>query len=200
MASERARADVRKRRHEWITLRQPRMRLEPHRLVFLDETSVTTKLTRLRGRALRGERLKGSAPFGHWKTQTFIAGLRCWGLTAPWVLDGAIDRDAFNVYVETQLAPTLRRGDVVILDNLSVHKSAKAARTLQEEGAWFLFLPQYSPDLNPIEMAFAKLKAHLRKAAVRTYDALWKTIGDICELFNRHDCWNYFKQAGYASD
>jgi len=184
----------------WIMLRQPRMRLEPHRLVFLDETSVTTKLTRLRGRAPRGERLKATAPFGRWKTQTFIAGLRCWGLSAPWVLEDAIDRDAFNVYVETQLAPTLRRGDVVILDNLSVHKSATAAQTLHAKGAWFLFLPQYSPDLNPIEMAFAKLKAHLRKAAVRTYDALWKAIGDICHLFERQECWNYFKDAGYASD
>ncbi len=200
MAAECARADIRDKRHLWVTGRQPRMRLEPHRLVFIDETSVTTKLTRLRGRAPKGERLRASAPFGRWKTQTFIAGLRCWGLTAPWVIDGAIDRQAFNLYIETQLAPTLQRGDVVILDNLSVHKSASAARMLKAKGAWFLFLPQYSPDLNPIEMAFAKLKAHLRKAAARTFDALWKAIGNICDLFDRQECWNYFKEAGYASD
>lgn len=200
MAAECARPDVRDKRHIWITRRQPRMRLEPHRLVFIDETSVTTKLTRLRGRAPRGERLKAAAPFGRWKSQTFIAGLRCWGLTAPWIIDGAIDRDAFNLYVETQLAPTLERGDIVILDNLSVHNSARAQQILKARGAWFLFLPQYSPDLNPIEMAFAKLKAHLRKAAVRTYDALWQTIGDICHLFERTECWNDFNEAGYASD
>ena len=176
------------------------MRLEPHRLVFLDETSVTTKLTRLRGRAPRGERLKASAPFEHWKTQTFIASLRCWGLTAPWVFDGAIDRNAFNVYVETQLAPTLNRGDVVILDNLSVHKSAAAAQVLRKRAAWFLFLPQYSPDLNPIEMAFSKLKAYLRATKARTIDALWKAIGNICDLYSPSECWNYLKAAGYVAD
>lgn len=166
----------------------------------MDETSVTTRLTRLRGRAPRGERLKASAPFGRWRTQTFIAGLRCWGLTAPWIIEGAIDQEMFDLYIETQLAPTLDKGDVVILDNLSVHKSAYAAGILRQRGAWFLFLPQYSPDLNPIEMAFSKLKAHLRKAAVRSYDLLWRTVGDICHLFERSDCWNYFKEAGYACD
>ena len=200
MASECARSDIREKRRVWIEHRQPRMRLEPHRLVFIDETSVTTKMTRLRGRAPRGERLKAAAPFGRWKTQTFIAGLRCYGLTAPWVFEGAIDRDAFDVYVETQLAPTLARGDVVILDNLNVHKSPGAAKVLRQIGAWFLFLPQYSPDLNPIEMAFAKLKAHLRKAAARTFDTLWKTIGNICDLFDRQECRNYFKDTGYAYD
>jgi len=200
MASECTRADIRDKRHWWITGRQPRMREQPHRLVFIDETSVTTRLTRLRGRAVKGERLRASAPFGKWRTQTFIAGLRCWGLTAPWIIDGAIDREAFDLYIETQLAPTLERGDVVILDNLSVHKSTNAATILKQRGAWFLFLPQYSPDLNPIEMAFSKLKAHLRKAAVRSYELLWQTVGDICDLFDRSDCWNYFKQAGYASD
>jgi transposase len=176
------------------------MRIEPHRLVFLDETSTNTKLTRLRGRALRGERLRACAPFGKWGTQTFIAGLRLWGLTAPWVLDGPMNGAAFNAYVETQLAPTLARGDVVILDNLSSHKSAAAAECLRAKGAWFLFLPPYSPDLNPIEMAFSKLKAHLRAAEARTYDALWKTIGNICDLFDGQECWNFFKSMGYASD
>src|SRR4051794_33840389 len=172
MASERERADVRERRREWIEKRQPRMRLQPARLVFIDETAVNTKMTRLRGRSRRGQRLCASAPFGRWGTQTFIAALRCDGLTAPWVVDGAMDRAAFNAYVETQLAPTLRPGDVVIADNLSVHKSARAAKALKARGAWFLFLPQYSPDLNPIEMAFAKIKALLRKAATRTFEAL----------------------------
>lgn len=149
---------------------------------------------------MRGERLPAQAPFGHWKTQTFIAGLRCDRLTAPWIVDGAMDRTAFNLYVETQLAPTLDRGDVVVLDNLSVHKSARAAEALRACGAWFLFLPQYSPDLNPIEMAFSKLKAHLRGAAARTFEALWAALGDICALFDPHECWNFFKAAGYASD
>jgi transposase len=175
------------------------MRLEPARLVFIDETAVATNLTRRRGRSLRGERLPAEAPFGHWETQTFIAGLRCDRLTAPWVIDGPINRVAFNVYIETQLAPTLQRGDIVILDNLSVHNSAPAAEALKARGAWFLFLPQYSPDLNPIEMAFSKLKAHLRGATARTFEALWTALGDICDLFDPHECWNYFKAAAYAS-
>ena len=200
MASECARADVAERRRVWINRRQPRMRRHPGRLVFIDETSVNTKMTRLRGRAKRGKRLKASAPFGRWGTQTFIAGLRHDGLTAPWVIPGAMDREAFNTYIETQLAPTLQRGDAVILDNLSVHKSAKAKAALRARGAWMLFLPQYSPDLNPIEMAFSKLKAHLRKAAARNFDDLIDAIGDICGLYQPEECWNYFKASGYASD
>src|SRR3954466_11088578 len=172
MASERERADVWERRREWIERRQPRMRLQPARLVFIDETAVNTKMTRLRGRSRRGQRLRASAPFGRWGTQTFIAALRCDGLTAPWVVDGAMDRAAFNAYVETQLAPTLRPSDVVIADNLSVHKSARAATALKARGAWFLFLPQYSPDLNPIEMAFAKIKALLQGGDAHVRGAL----------------------------
>jgi len=193
MAPERARADVRVERRLWIDQRQLRMRLEPHRLVFVDETSVNTKMVRLRGRCPRGERLYAEAPFGHWATQTFIVGLRCQGLTAPWLVDKAMDRLAFDLWVETQLAPTLSKGDVVILDNLAVHKSATAAQCLKEVGVWFLFLPPYSPDLNPIEMAFAKLKAHLRAAAARTFDQLWRAIGDISQLFSPEECWNYLK-------
>jgi transposase len=200
MACEAERADIRTERSFWIDRRQPRMRLEPHRLVFVDETSVTTKMTRLRGRSLRGERLHARAPFGHWGTQTFIAGLRHSEVIAPWVIDKPIDRTAFDAWIETQLVPTLSRGDVVILDNLAVHKSPRAARALAECGAWFLFLPPYSPDLNPIEMAFAKLKAHLRAAAARSFDALWRAIGNICDLFSRDECRNYLKAAGYASD
>jgi transposase len=175
------------------------MRRQPGRLVFLDETAVNTKMTRRRGRALRGVRLKARAPFGKWGTQTFIAGLRVDRLTAPWVIEGAMTRNAFNTYIETQLAPTLRRGDVVILDNLSVHNSAKAEAAVRRRGAWMLFLPQYSPDLNPIEMAFAKLKAHLRKTAARTFDNLIAAIGDICNLYRPAECRNYFKTAGYTS-
>ncbi len=200
MASECARADVREDRDAWRDRRQPRMRREPHRLVFVDETSVNTKMVRLRGRCRRGQRLHADAPFGHWGTQTFIAGLRPDGLTAPWVIEKAINRAAFDTWVETQLAPTLSKGDVVILDNLAVHKSTRAAACLRRRGAWFLFLPPYSPDLNPIEMAFSKLKAHLRAAQARTFDELWKAIGNICDLFSPDECRNYFKQAGYASD
>lgn len=176
------------------------MRQEPHRLVFIDETGTTTKMTRLRGRALRGQRVRSHAPFGHWGTQTFIAALRCDGLTAPWVINQPMNRRIFETYVETQLAPTLQPGDVVILDNLSSHKSEKAKAILKERGAWFLFLPPYSPDLNPIEMAFAKLKAHLRRIKARTIDALWKAVGDICDLYSSDECWNYLRAAGYASN
>ena len=175
------------------------MREQPHRLVFLDETSVNTKMTRLRGRSRKGQRVHASAPFGHWKTHTFIAGLRCSALSAPWIIDGPITRSAFDIYIETQLAPTLRQGDVVILDNLAVHKSKRAAECLKRQGAWFLFLPAYSPDLNPIEQAFAKIKAHLRKAEARTLEALWRTLGEICNLFEPDECWNYLRAAGYAS-
>jgi transposase len=140
------------------------------------------------------------APFGHWGTQTFVAGLRCFGLTAPWIVDRPMNRAIFDTYVETQLAPTLNRGDVVVLDNLAVHKSAKAAGLLKETGAWFLFLPAYSPDLNPIEMAFSKIKAHLRTAAARNFNALSDALGSICNLFNTAECRNYFKAAGYGFD
>ncbi|MGZ9724333.1 IS630 family transposase [Rhizobium miluonense] len=178
--------------------RQPRMRLEPHRFVFLDETGTTTKMTRLRGRCPKGQRLRSKAPFGHWKTQTFIAGLRYFGLTAPFVVDRPMNRRIFEAYVETQLAPTLSEGDVVILDNLAAHKSPKAEAAIRARGAWMLFLPPYSPDLNPIEMAFSKLKSLLRARAIRTIDALWKAIGDICTLYSPKECQNYFKAAGYV--
>ena len=140
------------------------------------------------------------APFGHLGTQTFIAALRHDGLNAPWVIDRPMNRKIFETYVETQLAPTLQRGDMVILDNLSSHKSEKAKAILKERGAWFLFLPPYSPDLNPIEMAFAKLKAHLRKAKARSIDDLWKAVGSICDLYTPEECWNYLKHGGYVAD
>lgn len=169
------------------------MRRDSRRLVFLDETGTTTKMTRLRGRAPKGIRLRASAPFGHWKTETFVAGLRRDGLVAPFVIDRPMNRRIFEFYVLTQLAP----GDVVIADNLAAHKSAAAERAIKQRGAWLLFLPPYSPDLNPIEMAFAKLKAHLRKRAVRTINDLWQAIGQICDLYDAEECLNYFKAAGY---
>ena len=178
----------------------PRMHLEPHRLVFIDETAVTTKMTRLRGRSVRGSRLEATAPFGHWRTQTFIAGLRVDELTAPWVLDGPMNSAAFDTYIETQLAPTLQPGDIVIADNLSSHKSAGAQACLKAQGNWLLFLPPYSPDLNPIEMAYAKLKAHLRSAKARTFDALFQSVAQACDLFTPVDCHNFFKAAGYVAD
>jgi transposase len=174
------------------------MRGNRGRLVFVDETGTTTKMTRLRGRSMKGERLNSKAPFGHWGTQTFVAGLRCDGLIAPFVVDAPMSRAIFETYVETQLAPALRPGDVVIMDNLSSHKSPLADAMISAKGAWVLFLPPYSPDLNPIEMAFSKLKAHLRATAARTIDGLWKAIGNICALFTPEECSNYFNADGYG--
>ncbi len=170
------------------------------RLAFIDETSVKTNMVKTTGWAPRGQRLVDHAPFGHWRTQTFVAALRHDRMGAPWVLDGAMNAEMFDLYVTTQLAPTLRPGDVVILDNLSSHKSPGAARALHAIGAWFLFLPPYSPDLNPIEMAFSKLKTLLRKRAARSFDAITQALGEICNLFSVTECRNYFKAAGYEAD
>ena len=174
------------------------MREQRRRLIFIDETGTTTKMTRLRGRSVRGERLNGKAPFGHWGTQTFVAGLKCDGLIAPWVVDAPMNRAIFETYVETQLAPALKPGDVVILDNLSSHKSEKAERTIRSKGAWLLFLPPYSPDLNPIEQVFAKLKAMLRKAQARTADTLWSIIGELLDRFACAECEHYIRHCGYC--
>jgi transposase len=153
------------------------MRQQPSRLVFLDETFVNTKMVRRRGRSRKGARLRAAAPFGPWRTHTFLAGLRCHGLSAPWGIDGPLTRSAFDTSVETQLAPSLARGDVVILDNLAVHKSAKAAACLKQKGAWFLFLPAYSPDLNPIgyvrqRSAIRPLQCQIRKEGLHIITAL----------------------------
>lgn len=154
----------------------------------------------LRGRAPVGERLYGTAPFGKWGTQTFVAGLTQDALIAPWVINGAMNRAAFDAYVETQLAPVLDPGTVVILDNLSTHKSPRAVEAMRKRNGWFLFLPAYSPNLNPIKMAFSKLKAHLRRIGARTFDALFEPLADICDLFDPDECWNFLKAAGYASN
>lgn len=171
-----------------------------HRLAFIDETSLKTNMIKLTGWAPSGARLIDHAPFGHWNTQTFIAALRHDRLDAPWVIKGAMDREAFDLYIETQLAPTLAPGDVVILDNLNVHKSAASQETLKAQKNWLLFLPRYSPDLNPIEMAFSKLKTLIRKAAARSYDALWQAVGQVCNIFTDEECYNFFKAAGYETN
>ncbi len=199
MASERGRSDIRQERDAWHRHRLPAMQANPARLIFVDETSVKTNMTPIRGRSPKGVRLVADAPSGRWSTQTFIAGLRCHELVAPFVINGAMDGDIFETYVRTQLAPTLNKGDVVIWDNLNVHKNGAAHKAIRERGAWVLFLPRYSPELNPIEKAFSKLKAWLRKAKARTYDDLWRAIGSVCELFSPQECRNFFKAAGCVS-
>lgn len=174
-------------------------RLDPKHLVFVDETGTSTKMVRGRGRCARGRRLIGKAPWGHWKTTTFTAGLRCDGLVAPFVLDGPMNGEAFLVYVEKVLAPSLLVGDIVIIDNLPAHKVEGVRTMIEARGAKLLYLPPYSPDFNPIEMAFAKLKALLRKAAARTMDALWGRIAQLLEAFTPQECANYLAHAGYGS-
>ncbi len=165
--------------------------------MFIDETWAKTNMTRTHGRAPRGERLRMGVPHGHWKTTTFVAGLTAQGIIAPFVLDGPINRVAFETYVDKVLVPDLRPGDVVVMDNLSSHKGPRVRDLIQAAGADLLFLPPYSPDFNPIENAFAKIKALLRKAAQRTVEGLWLTIGRIIETFTPVECSNYFKAAGY---
>jgi transposase len=157
-------------------------------------------MARLRGRASKGERLRAGIPHGHWKTTTFVAGLRLSGIAAPMVLDGPINRDAFQAYVDQVLVPELEPGDIVVMDNLSSHKGQAVRRAIEAVGASLLFLPPYSPDFNPIENAFAKLKALLRRAAERTVGALWNRIGALLDAFTPAECTNYFKAAGYEPD
>lgn len=174
-------------------------RFDPARLVFIDETSTSTNMVRLRGRCRRGERLIGRVPQGHWKTITFVAGLRHDKMTAPFVVDGPITRAAFLAYIDQCLAPTLRRGDIVIIDNLPAHRGVAVQKAIKAARAKLLYLPKYSPDLNPIEQAFSKLKAHLRKAAERTIPRLCRRIGVLMTAFSSQECANYFSHAGYAS-
>lgn len=184
LASEQLRPDVADRRKTWIEERQPAFANTLEKLVFIDETSLKTNLVKTTGWAPVGQRLIDHAPFGHWNTQTFIAGLGHDGLIAPWVLDGAMNRASFEAYVEKQLAPALKPGQIVVADNLSSHKSPRVVELLTAKGCEIIFLPPYSPDLNPIEMAFSKLKTLIRKAAARTYQALWKQVGRVCDLFS----------------
>ena len=154
-------------------------------------------MARRYGRAPRGQRLRASVPHGHWKTTTFVAGLRLTGIAAPFVLDGAINRDAFETYVAKVLVPELRTGDIVVMDNLSSHKGPRVRELIEAAGASLRYLPPYSPDFNPIENAFAKLKALLRKTAARTVDALWDAIGRLVDAFKPAECANYFAAAAY---
>ena len=172
---------------------------DPARLVFIDETCTHTKMVRPYGRSPRGERLIGYAPHGHWKTITFVAGLRLRAITAPFVLEGAMNGPMFLAYVKQCLVPTLKRGDIVAMDNLPVHRVAGVEEAIAAAGARLLYLPPYSPDLNPIEQAFAKFKALLRKAAERSIPALWNRIGSILSAFGADECANYFRHSGYAA-
>ena len=173
--------------------------LDPRKLVFVDETGTNTKMVRAYGRCPKGQRLIGRAPFGHWKTTTFTAGLRYDGVTAPWVFDGAMNREAFLVYIDKVLGPTLKPGDIVVMDNLPAHKGEAVRQAIEATGAVRLLLPPYSPDLNPIELVFSKLKARLRKAAERTVGALWDRIGQVLDTYTPQECANYFRHDGYAS-
>lgn len=168
--------------------------------MFLDETGATTKMARLRGRAKRGLRCRSPIPHGHWKTTTFTGALRLTGMTAPMVLDGPMTGEWFVAYAQQVLAPTLQAGDIVILDNLPAHKASGAREAIEAAGARMLFLPPYSPDFNPIENAFAKLKSILRKAAARTVPELWDAIRDALPCFTPEECANYFTAAGYEPE
>jgi transposase len=171
---------------------------DPARLVFVDETSTTTSMVRLRGRCLRGERLIGYAPHGQWKTITFVAGLRRRAMVAPFVLEGAMNGPMFLAWVKQSLAPTLKRGETVFMDNLPVHRVAGVEEAIEAMGATLIYLPPYSPDLNPIELAFSKVKAHLRKAAEHIMPRLLRRIGRIVTEFSAQECKNFFRHAGYV--
>ncbi|PZA09438.1 IS630 family transposase [Rhodopseudomonas palustris] len=194
IAAEQSRPDVARRRTQWCKYRG---RIDPGRLVFIDETWTKTNMAPLRGWAPRGQRLKASVPHAHWQTLTFLAALRCDGVTAPWLLEGPINGESFRLYVESILVPTLRPGDIVIMDNLGSHKGHPVRTAIRAAGARLLFLPKYSPDLNPIEQFFAKLKHWLRKAAQRTADAVSAAIGEILKATPPTECSNYFTNAGY---
>lgn len=195
-AAEQDRPDVAAARAE-LKAEQPL--LDAPRLVFIDETAVTTKMVRQYGRAPRGERLVAKVPHGHWKTLTLVAALRIDGVTAPYVVDGAMDGPSFLAYVQQVLAPTLRKGDVVFMDNLRTHKVDGVREAVEAAGAHVRYLPAYSPDFNPIEMAFSKLKAALRREAARSVTALVKLIGKLVNSFAPDECANYFRHAGYRA-
>ena len=183
-----------RRRTQWIARQAS---IDPTRLVFIDETWTKTNMAALRGWAPRGQRLKGKAPFGHWNTQTFIAALRVDRVEAPWLIDGPINGERFRLYVEKVLVPTLRPGDIVIMDNLGSHKGKPVRRAIRAAGARLLLLPKYSPDLNPIEQLFSKLKHLLRKAAKRSVEAVCAAIAQILATVTPAECKNYFISAGY---
>jgi transposase len=195
-AAERQRADVARARRRWI--REQGM-LDPARLVFIDETAVSTNMVRLRGRAPRGVRVVGDVPLGEWQTITFVAALRHNKMTAPMVIEGAMTGEIFRTYVEQCLVPALRRNDVVMIDNYRAHKVAGVREAIEKAGATIRYLPKYSPDFNPIELPFSKFKALLRKVAARTVPALYRTIRSFVPQLGAQECANYFRHAGYAS-
>ena len=184
-----------RRRQRW---QKHQDKLDPKRLVFFDETWVKTNMTRIHGRCALGEHLVARVPHGHWKTLTFVTALRCDGITPPCVLDGPINGVSFLAYVTQFLVPTLQPGDVVVIDNLGSHKGKAVRRAIRAAGAHLLFLPPYSPDLNPIEQVFAKLKHLLRKANARSGEAIRAAIGEILQAFTPQECANYFTNSGYA--
>lgn len=195
VAGERDRPDVARRRAQWIKYQD---RVDPARLVFIDETWTRTNMAALRGWAPRGSRLIGKVPDGRWRTMTFLAALRHDRITAPWLLEGPIDGESFATYVEKVLLPTLRQGDIVIMDNLGSHRGKIIRKLIRSAGAKLFLLPKYSPDLNPIEQVFAKLKHLLRKAAARTVETVCAAIGELLGAFTKNECANYLKNSGYA--
>ena len=195
-AREQARPAVARRRHWW---RRFQSRLAIERLVFIDETWTKTNMTRTRGWWRRGERLLAKVPHGHWQTTTFLAALRHDGITAPCVIDGPINGESFRAYVEQQLLPILKPGDIVVMDNLGSHRSAAIRRMIKTAGARLWYLPPYSPDLNPIEQTFAKIKHWMRTAQRRTLDDTWRQVGTLVTASQPSECSNYFANAGYAS-
>ena len=194
MPSEQNRPDVAERRAHW---RVWQTGLDPQRLVFIDETWVKTNMTRPRGRAPEGERLICHVPHGHWKTTTFLAALRVTGLTAPLVVDGAINGALFKGWVEQHLVPTLQPGDLVVMDNLACHKVAGIRQAIEKANAEVCYLPPYSPDLNPIETVFSKFKWLVRSQSRRTVDALWTLCGHITQQIQEAECRNHFRHCGY---
>ncbi|OBQ84242.1 transposase [Mesorhizobium sp. WSM3873] len=194
VAAEQDRPDVARRRAQWLAYQN---RIDPARLVFIDETWTKTNMAPLRGWAPVGQRIKAKVPHGDWKTMTFLAALRHDGITAPWLIDGPINGERFRLYIETVLVPTLKPGDIVVMDNLGSHKGKAVRRTIRKAGAKLILLPKYSPDLNPIEQFFAKLKHWLRKAAKRTAETVCQAIGEILNRTTPAECSNYFANAGY---
>jgi transposase len=184
-----------RRRAQW---RKRQSRIDPKRLVFIDETWTKTNMEPLRGWAPKGERLVAKVPHGHWKTMTFVAALRHDRIEAPWLIDGPIDGEGFRTYVEKALLPTLKPGDLVIMDNLGSHKGEAVRRAIRSAGAKLFFLPKYSPDLNPIEQVFAKFKHLLRKAAARTLETVVAAIRELLDAYSAPECAAYFANSGYA--
>ena len=195
-ASEQDRHDVARRREQWKRLQG---KVDAKRLIFIDETWAKTNMTRTHGRCAVGQRLVAKVPHGHWKTLTFVAGLRCDGIIAPCVLDHPINAVSFLAWVIQFLVPTLRQGDIVVMDNLSSHKAAAVRRAIRSAGAKLIFLPAYSPDLNPIEQAFSQLKTLLRKENARTVDHTITCIGELLDRVTTTACANYFREAGYSA-